>query len=215
MKLRSRQQGFTIIELMIATAVFAFIMLIATTGIIKIGQLYYKGVTVTKTQDTARAVSEEISRAIQFSDGTVTKISGASINVYCVGDTRYRAANDLVYTDTSGPGLGTGLVAEKLQTGTACNSGSPAPIETRQLLGKQMRLLNFDIAKLPLSDDAWSVNIKLGYGHNDLLSHWSANGAARVGGDSERISANCKSGIAGTSFCAVAKLDTVVKKRLN
>lgn len=61
-------QGFTLVELMIATALFSSILLLITFGLLSIGQNYYKGKNSARTQDVARRVIDEISQAIQFGD---------------------------------------------------------------------------------------------------------------------------------------------------
>lgn len=60
-------EGFTLVELMIATSIFSVILLLLTFGLLGIGQNYYKGRNSVRTQDTARRIMDEISQAIQFS----------------------------------------------------------------------------------------------------------------------------------------------------
>lgn len=107
---RHNQQGFTILELMIATVVLSVILLIATLTIFGVGKLYYKGQTTAQTQDTARNVIEQISRQLQFSGdkpnllntapGNSCALSmwcaswaapggSATVYAYCIGSTRY------------------------------------------------------------------------------------------------------------------------------
>jgi prepilin-type N-terminal cleavage/methylation domain-containing protein len=92
-------QGFTLIELMVATMVFSVILLGATTAVIQISRMYYKGVISTRTQETSRRVIDDISRAAQFSDEDIT-IPGITVNygsgathatvrAFCIGNTRY------------------------------------------------------------------------------------------------------------------------------
>lgn len=56
--------GFTIVELMIATVVFSVILILITTGIIQIGKAYYKGIIGSRTQETARKITDEVGRSI-------------------------------------------------------------------------------------------------------------------------------------------------------
>ncbi|HUC87913.1 MAG TPA: prepilin-type N-terminal cleavage/methylation domain-containing protein [Candidatus Binatia bacterium] len=62
----NNQQGFTIIELMIATAVFAVVLLIATVAVISLTQSYIKGNVQSETQDAASSALTNITQAIQF-----------------------------------------------------------------------------------------------------------------------------------------------------
>lgn len=214
-----RQKGFTIVELMIATAVFSFILLIATNGIIKIGQLYYKGVTQARTQEAARNISDELSRSLQFANGYKTEIAtgNPTLKKFCLGDTRYSYTINAPYTAASpAPAIGTaGLSLERLTTGSACGCTAASCVaETKQLLGVDMRLLKLDINQLGAGiDKAWNVDLRIAYGQNDLFSHYSNTGVLISGADV--ASATCKSGIPGGSFCATAELDTIIKKRLN
>src|SRR5689334_15673116 len=89
-KLKS-QSGFTIVELLIATAVFSLVLLVVTAGIIRMGQAYYKGITMSRIQETTRTVSQEVTSSIQLAAG---KRRNGSITIpnakqFCVGDVRY------------------------------------------------------------------------------------------------------------------------------
>ena len=232
-KNRNNQSGFTIIELMIATTIFSFILLIATAGIIRIGQLYYKGVTESKVQNNVRSVSDDISRSIQFAKGT--KYDGPlntlptntnPVANFCLGDYRYTGYIDKPFklqpSNNTPTGNQTGLWAEKLVSGSAC--GCPAGTcvtQTEQLLGVNTRLLYLYVENLGVGiEKGWHVNVRLAYGDNDLLTHYNDLGNLDTSGTPEervnrRDKATCRAGTSGGSFCATAQLDTVVKKRLN
>jgi prepilin-type N-terminal cleavage/methylation domain-containing protein len=72
------QDGFTIIELLIASTLFAIILVIITVGIIDITESYTKGVTENATQDVARNIINDISQAIEFTSGQITSPAGSS-----------------------------------------------------------------------------------------------------------------------------------------
>ena len=101
--------GFTIIELMIALTVLSVILLLATTSMMNIGNLFYKGSTVAQTQNVTRLALADISNNIMF-NGTAASLinptptscdpsmwcinvsSGSVSNIayaYCLGNTRY------------------------------------------------------------------------------------------------------------------------------
>lgn len=98
-KFFEQKNGFTLVELLIATTVFAVILLVCTTGLVQIGRMYYKGVTQARTQETARTVMDDISRTIQFSNSEVSSppsvrtesYNGVNLNIfaYCIGELRY------------------------------------------------------------------------------------------------------------------------------
>jgi len=70
-KTSSREDGFTIIELMLSTVVFSIVLLMCMAGILQITRLYYRGVTQSSTQEVARTITNEISEAVQFSNSKI------------------------------------------------------------------------------------------------------------------------------------------------
>ena len=212
---KNKTSGFTILELLIATTVFTVILLIATTGIIRIGNLYYKGITSARTQDVARTITSEITTDLQFASGS--KILGSSPNIFCVGDKRYTSNFDVVYRTGQGVESTSGLYVATLPTDQTCNGGIALSGSGKQMLGNNMRLLKFNV--FLTGSELWTVNIKVAYGDGDLLTHRNNNGTTVSTTEpaitNDRESAQCKSGIAGSNFCAVAQLDITVKKRLN
>lgn len=201
-------QGFTIVELLIATAVFGVVLLIVTTGIIKIGQSYYKGIVQNRTQETTRVISEDISRTIQLARGA--KVTDpANPNRFCIGAVRYTYKLNSKVGDSGA----IGLIAENVPL-TNCNPSDPADVtERRQLLSENMRLLRFKVVADPSGQtQTWRVDIRVAYGDNELLTHYDTGTEDPPPRSPD--TANCKSGVAGSSFCATAQLNTLVKKRL-
>ena len=94
-----QQTGFTIIELMIATAILSTMILIVTVLIVNIGNLYYKGINQSRIQDTARSISDQISQDLKYNGGrpsfsysTESAPNGSTsvyVYAYCVGNIRY------------------------------------------------------------------------------------------------------------------------------
>lgn len=70
MTLKTNQKGFTIIELLIATAVFSTVLLIVTYGIIQISRMYTNGFIQTQTQNDAVSLSNKITQDIEFSSSS-------------------------------------------------------------------------------------------------------------------------------------------------
>lgn len=219
-KLSTSQRGFTIIELLIATTVFSVILLMVSSGIVHIGRLYYKGITRNRTQETVRNVAEEITRSVQFGRGS--KVPGAIPETatggsFCVGDTRYiYTINRKVDKDTSTSALDTSksaLIAQRLG-GQACNPGAAPPSDPgKELLSNNMRLLAFSVQPESYDTRSHRVTVRIAYGENDLLDLYENDGVTLT--SVAPANAKCKSGIAGSDFCATAQLDTIIKKRLN
>jgi prepilin-type N-terminal cleavage/methylation domain-containing protein len=100
----SWQKGFTIIELMIATAVLSTMILVVTIIMINIGNLFDKGVNQAKTQDAVRDITDQLSNDLKFYPGQVVPgsanegtiigngvqtLHNVTVSSYCIGTVRY------------------------------------------------------------------------------------------------------------------------------
>lgn len=205
------KKGFTIIELMIATVIFSFILLLTSAGVIAIGQNYYKSLTSTRIQETARSIMEDVSRSMQFS-GT-TAIQGDNdadnngvpdaIGVRCFGSDRYTYAIDQEVIGTSNGLYRDTMPSEGCIPSTCFNNAAPA-CAGEELLGDNMRLLVFDVTPP-------TIQIKVAYGDDNLLSHYDPNTGALISTDFANV--NCHV-VSGRNFCAVAELETSVTSRV-
>ena len=92
-KLNSK--GFTIIELLIASVAFSFIIILITVLVIQVSKVYYKGIIVSNTQNAARNIILDVEKSIQFSSHLSSSFTsfnynipntGSWINWYCIGD---------------------------------------------------------------------------------------------------------------------------------
>ncbi len=226
----SSEKGFTIIELMFATLVFSIVLLMCLNALVQMGRLYYKGVTTADTQSTARAVLDEISQAIQFSPvnvvppsrvvGPDVAVSGGSATAnadgyFCVGTTKYSYVMDRELSNNPSTPVSTYkqvrhvLWAEVVPT---CQTGlTPAPLDSttpsaggRELLGANMRITRLAMTKISADNSTWSIQLTVMYGDEDLLTVYPEDTTRKV----------CKSGQAGTQFCALSELSTIVKRRV-
>ncbi len=98
------QQGFTIIELMIALSILSLLLLIGSVLLIQIGKIYSKGVNATNVQTASQTIVSNVGQALQFggelpadctpkpstTDPTTCAASASgSTYAYCIGTTRY------------------------------------------------------------------------------------------------------------------------------
>jgi len=93
-----RDDGFTIIELLIATTVLSVILLLVTTMMIGMGNLFYKGINQSRVQDGVRGTLDEITQQLQLSDvhpAQGTDSANSDEQVYCLGNTRYSFVYDV------------------------------------------------------------------------------------------------------------------------
>ncbi|HMT19268.1 MAG TPA: type II secretion system protein, partial [Candidatus Saccharibacteria bacterium] len=101
-----RQQGFTIIELMISTTIFSLVLMICLSGIMQITKMYYRGVTQARTRDVARNLIDEIAETVRFTNqdiligpivqGPQVNINDSSTGYFCIGPKRYTYAIDRI-----------------------------------------------------------------------------------------------------------------------
>ena len=215
---RGHQQGFTIVELMIATTVFAVVLLVAQTSFVRIGHLFYKGISINQTQEAADHIFQDINGNFQ----TASNISG-SINsptgydYYCIGNTRYtyRIDNQISTTSTAdhSPTGNFGILKDVLpgssacatpcsDTGGACLSGTVKLNSPVELLGEKMRVEQFSVAQSTSTSSLYNVAIVLAYGDTNTLTYSNPSDFSTVScqGDSQN------------NFCAVSRINTAVYK---
>jgi prepilin-type N-terminal cleavage/methylation domain-containing protein len=199
-------QGFTIVELMMATLVFSVILLMVTMGVLQVNRVYYKGVTEANTQNSARAIMDTVSQAIQFNGGTVGPLPTPAAPT--PGTTYYVCVNNQQFIYKQGyqlvsgtPGLHQTNQAflQKAITG-AC--GPPAPITGRELLSPNMRLSNLQVTRIG-SSNLYKVQVTVTYGDDTVMTNPTS------------LAPVCKGIRAGNQFCSTASLSTVVEKRIN
>lgn len=200
-------QGFTIVELMMATLVFSVILLMVTIGVLQVNRVYYKGVTEANTQNSARAIMDTISQAIQFNGGTVgplpTTASPTPGTTYyvCVNNQQfiYKQGFQLV-SGTPGLHQTNQTFLQKAITG-AC--AAPAtPLTGRELLSPNMRLSNLQITHIGTTN-LYKVQVTVAYGDDDVMNNPTS------------LAPVCKGIRAGNQFCSISSLSTVVEKRIN
>lgn len=188
---KKRQDGFTIVELMIATAVFATVLMLASFGLLQVARTYYKGVTITRTQETARTIMEQVADMIRF--GAVGEVdmfppaTPSGFGCIQIGSQafRYRIGTYRAEESTTGPFFA--------RVSNCSASGG------REFIGVRMRLSHFSVTPVgPRDSNTYRIQVRVISGDNDLLD-----------GDQCRADAG-----SGSQFCAVSELSTVVQKRI-
>lgn len=85
-----KQEGFTLVELMIALAFVAFILIFSTTAVIQVMQTYNKGVAIKNINQAGRTTMEDMSRFLRTADPGVVDVSlAASQRRACFGGVSY------------------------------------------------------------------------------------------------------------------------------
>lgn len=227
MNKRSNQAGFTIVELMIATAIFAIVLLGATTAVVQIGRLYYKGIISARTQQATRSIMDEISRPVQFAGKDITSSQTSqvfstangqdiTVNSFCIGDQRYSYSLNKQVFDGQQPGtydnttnrLRHGLWKNTTVPGdcTPCNLSEETPCgQGRELLDQYMRLKTLTITN---NSPLYGIDLAVLYGDNDLIEFTQSEEGNMQG------PIRCKGAITGAQWCALSQLNTDIVKRI-
>lgn len=217
----TRNTGFTIVELMIATMVFSVIMLVAAGAVVRFTSNFQRGITYSTTQNTTRSIIETIAESVQFYGNS--GIKGEKGVFYCVGSTSYRyiigkqlneSQKHILVENKKGLPLGCDGDTQSLQS-------SPPKPDAQELLAPNMRLVKFDIEEQ--SNGLVKITVKIAYGDNDLLCSVNMPGNCNDQNLSEANFSNppagmleglqCK-GQKGSQYCAVSEITTTVKNRV-
>jgi len=220
----SRQDGFTIVELLIATSIFSVILLTALAGFIEIGRLFYKGVSTTGTQNIANQISQDILGDFTTAENVSSASSGNGYTYYCVGNTRYTynlgfrldtsAAANHAAPVPDGSGGNFGLLRDNLPGSSACAAPcndqvvTPCPTSTVkfnnpiEMLGDNMRLSDFSIQPdAGVGANFYNISIVIAYGDDDRLGYNDVNDPSTV---------YCKGNSRDQQFCSISRIGTGV-----
>lgn len=193
-----RQFGFTIIELLIATAVFSFVLIIFLTAFLRTGQLFYKGIYTSRVQEDARIVVQDISDDIEFYKSQPI-IPASPANYFCVGIHRYT-----YYLGQQVDSSNHGIVRETV--------GADCPSPTKQPVGPQAEELlenGMQANKLTLGCPNGQCNLSLrvvyyGGDKSVLISPSNATPAWQA------PDATCNGSAASPQYCAVAEYQSTI-----
>lgn len=205
--------GFTIIELTIATAVFSVVLLVGLASFLGIGKIFYKGVTLTQTQDATQAVMDQLSSDLQFAASVVpSQATGTGAQFLCIGSARYTYnLYQEVNLDAHDSTSHFGLLRDVLPGSSGCadpfGPSAIALVKPTELLGNKMRLSKLDIAPAKSGSgsdiqDLWNINLTMAYGDDSSLG----------GGDT--ASPSCNANLSNSQFCAVVNLNTSLNRGL-
>ena len=228
------EQGFTLVELMIALSIFSTILVISTLLLSQIGRLYTKGVNQAAVQNATRNISSDISTTLQFSGDepigclpnpnaptdTVCytansdaathpnpKLFGSlSVYAYCIGKTRYSYVMNHKLDVTAAKHI--------LWKDTMSDAGSCDPLDLSQSVPTGSSTDGYELA--PKNTRLTRFKVVPGSSGTDkyyTVDVWMAYGdddLVDVGADGHPM---CK-GDKGTEFCATSVLTTVVTRRI-
>src|SRR6266498_3833396 len=69
---RRIDNGFTIIELMVATTIFSIVLMVILASFLQIGRMFYKGISINNTNEATRTLVDDITSDIKLSQAITT-----------------------------------------------------------------------------------------------------------------------------------------------
>jgi prepilin-type N-terminal cleavage/methylation domain-containing protein len=218
LKMKSdNSKGFTLIELMIATTVFSVVLLLAMSGFFQIGRIFYKGVSITQTQDVANQIGIDVNASVEGAPKISPLTDYKGMQYICVGKSRYTLDVNRRIDINNTTALTTGQIGMVKDTMSSDSSCAPPCLPTPsvcaagelrwskpiELLGDNMRVESFAVTPQgAVSGDYYSVDLILSYGDDDLLTYTTPG---------DRKTAQCKSS-KGQQFCAVGRYNASISK---
>jgi prepilin-type N-terminal cleavage/methylation domain-containing protein len=205
---RAEQQGFTIIELLIATAVFSTILVLASGMMINIGRLYYKGINQSRIQYTVRTITDELAAQLQLADNVTPAVPlPGGVEAICIATTRYtyienhQLRNGPLDADHS-PHV---LWRDNNPTPNSCVPVTGFPTSpTAGLNGVELMAPNSTLTEFMVAGTSpYTVTIAAAYGDT------GPTGVINLAG----VNSRCRPG-AGSQFCSTAHLTTAVARRI-
>ncbi len=220
--IRPNSDGFTVIELMIATTIFSVVLTVILASFLQIGRMFYKGVSVNNTHEAARTVVEDISNDIRFAGTYVPEADYGpnSSKFFCIGSHRYiySAVNNskkpykITSGDVSKPdsiGNPRGIIESTIPGGCPAPSPTLPGTNAQQILGPDMQLNAFEFVSNGGSNYRIHVHIVF-YGIDDSVFASAKNPDDDPPTALLEPDAYCSSNLLSTQFCAMADLTTSV-----
>jgi prepilin-type N-terminal cleavage/methylation domain-containing protein len=233
------QEGFTIIELMIATAVLSTILLLTTIVMMSIGTLYYKGINQSRVQDDVRTITDQLSQDLELGDTDPIHVSNGTTQAYCINDARFTyilytqigsgagQSQHVLWRDTNpAPGSCSTMNLPVLNS-TNPDSADPS-LNGTELIAPNSRLISFSITGVPPTGTSpYNVSVGVAYGGDDLICDSGYAGDCNTGTESTQMMniiagagsvapdgpIICK-GTTGQEYCAAASSTITVARRL-
>ena len=201
---KTNQKGFTIIELLIATAVFSTVLLIITYGIIQISRIYTNGFIQTQTQNDVVSITNKITQDIEFSSSSgviaeqsaqVTKNGSPTTYYYfCTTNTEYfYAALGSLYQlplPNGGCSKPASFINNSGITNLLSTANNVVVLNHSQYYSKNMLVA-------PGDDGLYTINISVLYGDKNNLEY---------NGNTDQY--NCKATVLIGPFCSIYTLNT-------
>ena len=196
------KKGFTIIELMIATAFFSMLLFIIVLGFVQINRSYTRGITVKNTQSAARVIFDDIINTLRNTKAGNFTFSSSPDFRLCAGDIRY-GWNQYWIDQFTSENTAEGNVFSLLKSydGASCSNDFS---EDESISPIQENLVVQYLGIEPVAGSSTTYRLEMVVSTRESVE----------GEDLEAYGQNalCKVGI-GDQYCDVVNLNTVVTMR--
>lgn len=218
-----RSAGFTVVETLIAMAVFSVIMLVLVVGVMRMTKSYMAGVNRNATQSATRAISDMFGQELQFNAGinTLGTEGGNTVKYFCIGNSKYAYTEGIKYTSSTPTSATNVGLAVMTNPSSICTAPLAADYtNARQMLGNNMRLTFLEVAETSQASGSRQVKVGVAFGDADLFCRYDQEAGAGsstcdpiVGSVAYGDDIRCKTG-SGSEFCAVSFISAYVQRRL-
>lgn len=199
---KSKERGFTIVELMIAVSIFAIAITLVLAGVIFIARQYQQASNRVAMEDATRNLHQQIIQSVQFGkiiipDAGKGLFTNSGYRATCVGNYMYIYGEAKIVDQSSYEGKEEGLYIKDNTTG--CAQADISKVNARNLLPPGAKVVEFSVS------DQGEINTTVANSPPDLLEIVNSGGSFDV---------SCKSAITGREFCAIVSLNSAANQRI-
>jgi prepilin-type N-terminal cleavage/methylation domain-containing protein len=221
-RVKLSQTGFTIIELMIATIIFAVVLMVIIASFMQVGRMFYKGVSLANTNEAARTLVDDISNDLKLNKQPVGISTAGTKKYFCAGHHRYTfvlaggsgskvSSDDIDLDYLRNPfNMRAGIVQDDTNGGCSPPASSDSP--GRQILGPDMQLNDLDFT--PGFNGVFIHTHIVFYGVDDTVFDTNIssfkNSSTQPSNSSHAPDAFCSGDLLSTQFCAAADIKTTI-----
>lgn len=196
------QQGFTLVELTLATAFIAFILIFMLATMVQVMSNYNKGLAVKQINQTARTVSEEMGQLIQGTSASSINTAYLANGRVCLGGVSYVWNDKGGSTNKYTTGSTFTMVRVNDAAGAMCSAALPA--------------VNAANASELLSGNIWVQQVGVSVSSNqklvDITIGLSTASPNQPTGTDPLLGTICDGG-KDSQYCAVATFKTTVSTK--
>lgn len=222
---KKQAHGFTLVELLVASAVFSVVSIVALTSFVEIGRIFYRTSIYTVNQQTSHNILTRVSGDISATTtvSTLPGDAGTTNNLqryyYCVGNDRYTfILGHEVNLDQENRTNNFGLLRDKTASATGCNNpfdsngNSNISNDAAELLGNNMRLNEFCLERIQTSTsntnygNLYRVTLDVASGDNRNLTTKAPPADAPNDQCVSPTFYTCQGGLQTTQYCADSNL---------